>query len=170
MGGNDFMSPLPSGAGTSSGVDMRRQAAATAESLAPGTASHRWPGRLLGALALSMISGAGAGWICGGATGVREGVAAGARSAVTERGSKGVETARLLEEVRGLRAQIEQFRHAVEAQRAAEQQSAVVAKLQDISTRLERLERAAIDATPVGSVRRPPSADDPRRPGKATAH
>lgn len=128
--------------------------------------------RLLVLLVISVLAGAGVGWVCGGATGVRDGVSAGARpgyATLAERapGKTGVETARLLEEVRGLRAQLEQFRHAVETQRQGEQTSA---RLKDISTRLEKLERAAADAVPVGSVGRPASAGGPRRQQNANAH
>lgn len=157
------------------GVDMRRRQAASAAPMAPSSGSRAWPRRLLVALAFSVIAGGAAGWVYGGATGVREGVAAGARlgaTLVTESasGTAEAETARLLAEVRGLRAQFEQFRHAVETQRTGDQTSAIAARLQDISARLERLERASGDSAPVGSLKKPASAGDPRRPQKAIAH
>jgi uncharacterized phage infection (PIP) family protein YhgE len=86
----------------------------------------------------------------------------------------------MLDEVRGLRAQIEQLRHGVETARTADraraqetardasleaQQQALdqttatlAAKLSEIDSRLARLERSGADATPVGSIAKPARA------------
>lgn len=85
-----------------------------------------------------------------------------------------VEVARLRDDVRSLRAQIEQLRHAVESSRAAERikaletaheasfareqlASATATKLGALEARLERLERAGADASPTSVIRRPGS-------------
>jgi hypothetical protein len=82
------------------------------------------------------------------------------------------EVARLRDDVRSLRAQIEQFRHLVETSKPAERLRALetaheasaaqaqlagstATKLDLFEARLERLERAGADTTPTGLIRRP---------------
>ena len=96
------------------------------------------------------------------------------------------DVARLLDDGRGLRAQSEQLRHGVETARStdrsraqetardaslgAQQQAldqttaALAAKLNEIDSRLARLERSGVDTTPVGSIAKPA-----RRAGRAHA-
>ena len=90
------------------------------------------------------------------------------------------EMAHMLDEVRGLRAQIEQLRHGVETARTADRSRAqetardasleaqqqaldqttatLAAKLAEIDSRLARLERSGADTTPVGSIAKPARA------------
>ncbi|MGA8169437.1 MAG: hypothetical protein WB816_01155 [Methylocystis sp.] len=138
------------------------------------------------ALTLSIAAGSLAGAFLGGKSSVKSGLEAGSRldAAMLEPNSAsnaGVaqtdptpEMARMLDEVRGLRAQIEQLRHGVEIARAgdhargqetardagleAQQQAldqttaALGAKLGELDARLARLERVGVDTTPVGSI------------------
>jgi hypothetical protein len=145
------------------------------------------------ALTLSIAAGSVAGVILGGKTGVKPGLEAGSRfdaamlapgesatAQVAAQSDPTPEMARMLDEVRGLRAQIEQFRHGVEtartADRARSQETArdasleareqaldqttasLAAKLSEIDSRLARLERSGADATPVGSIAKPARA------------
>ena len=145
------------------------------------------------ALTLSIAAGSVAGVILGGKTGVKPGLEAGSRldsamiapsepptaQAVAQTGPT-PEMARMLDEVRGLRAQIEQLRHGVETARAADHVRAqemtrdasleareqaldqttatLAAKLAEIDSRLARLERSGADTTPVGSIAKPARA------------
>ena len=145
------------------------------------------------ALTLSIAAGSVAGVILGGKTGVKPGLEAGSRldsamiapsepptaQAVAQTGAT-PEMARMLDEVRGLRAQIEQLRHGVEIARAADHVRAqettrdasleareqaldqttatLAAKLAEIDSRLARLERSGADTTPVGSIAKPARA------------
>ena len=145
------------------------------------------------ALTLSIAAGSVAGVILGGKTGVKPGLEAGSRldsamiapsepptaQAVAQTGAT-PEMARMLDEVRGLRAQIEQFRHGVETARTADRARAqetardasleareqaldqttasLAAKLSEIDSRLARLERSGADTTPVGSIAKPARA------------
>ena len=145
------------------------------------------------ALTLSIAAGSVAGVILGGKTGVKPGLEAGSRfdaamlapgesatAQVAAQTNPTPEMARMLDEVRGLRAQIEQLRHGVETARTADrgraqetardasleaQQQALdqttatlAAKLAEIDSRLARLERSGADATPVGSIAKPARA------------
>jgi chromosome segregation ATPase len=145
------------------------------------------------ALTLSIAAGSVAGVILGGKTGVKPGLEAGSRfdaamlapgesatAQVAAQSDPTPEMARMLDEVRGLRAQIEQFRHGVETARTADRARAqetardasleareqaldqttasLAAKLSEIDSRLARLERSGADATPVGSIAKPARA------------
>ena len=140
------------------------------------------------ALTLSIAAGSVAGAILGGKTGVKSGLKAATRldAALAPSGPAPAETAaqtdltpemaRMLDEMRGLRAQIEQLRHGVETARTADrsrtqetardasleaQQQALdqtTAKLAEINSRLARLERSGADTTPVGSIPKPARA------------
>jgi len=145
------------------------------------------------ALTLSIAAGSVAGVILGGKTGVKPGLEAGSRfdaamlapgesatAQVAAQTNPTPEMARMLDEVRGLRAQIEQLRHGVETARTADraraqetardasleaQQQALdqttatlAAKLSEIDSRLARLERSGADTTPVGSIAKPARA------------
>jgi hypothetical protein len=139
------------------------------------------------ALTLSIAAGSVAGAILGGKTGVKQGLEAGSRldaamlapngPATTQSAAQTdptPEMARMLDEVRGLRAQIEQLRHGVETARNADRSRAqetardasleaqqqaldqttatLAARLAEIDSRLGRLERSSADTTPVGSI------------------
>ena len=82
------------------------------------------------------------------------------------------DVARLREDVRSLRAQIEQLRHAAETSRTAERlkaletahetsaahaqlPSATATRLDALEARLERLERVGVDTTPTAMIQRP---------------
>ena len=145
------------------------------------------------ALTLSIAAGSVAGVILGGKTGVKPGLEAGSRfdaamlapgesatAQVAAQSDPTPEMARMLDEVRGLRAQIEQLRHGVETARTADRARAqetardasleareqaldqttatLAAKLSEIDSRLARLERSGADATPVGSIAKPARA------------
>ena len=145
------------------------------------------------ALTLSIAAGSVAGVVLGGKTGVKPGLEAGSRfdAAMLAPGESATaqvsaqidptpEMARMLDEVRGLRAQIEQLRHGVETARSADRSRAqetardasleaqqqaldqttatLAAKLSEIDSRLARLERSGADATPVGSIAKPARA------------
>lgn len=130
-----------------------------------------------GALALAILAGCALGFELG----MRAGDPA------LPPGAHGVETAawlnaagtadvtRLREDVRSLRAQIEQLRHLAETSKTGERLKALeaaheagaaqaqllgatVMKLGQIEARLERLERAQADPTPTGSIKRPKAA------------
>jgi hypothetical protein len=151
------------------------------------------------ALTLSIAAGSLAGAILGGKSGVKSGLEAGSRldaamlaprapsnAEVAAQTDPNPDVARLLDDVRGLRAQIEQLRHGVETARStdrsraqetardaslgAQQQAldqttaALAAKLNEIDSRLARLERSGVDTTPVGSIAKPA-----RRAGRAHA-
>ena len=126
-----------------------------------------------GALALAILAGCALGFELG----VRAGdpsLPVSARSGETVAGlnSAGADdVTRLREDVRGLRAQIEQLRHLAETSRTSERLkaleaaheagaaqaqllSATVTKLGQLEARLERLERAQADPTPTGSIKR----------------
>jgi hypothetical protein len=153
------------------------------------------------ALTLSIAAGSLAGAMLGGKTGVKQGLEAGSRldaamlapsgpstAEVAAQTDPTPEMARMLEEVRGLRAQIEQLRHGVETARNADRSraqetardagleaqqqaldqttAALGAKLAEIDSRLARLERSGADTTPVGSIAKPARAG---RAGKARA-
>ncbi|HXY59011.1 MAG TPA: hypothetical protein VEH76_10575 [Methylocystis sp.] len=122
--------------------------------------SSSWGRQLMGALTVSIAVGSVAGYVYGGRTGVSEGAAAGARRELTAgadpSSAREAETLRLLDDVRGLRAQVEQLRHGAEAQRAAaDETGALGAELREVLARLDRLERAAADKTPVGAIPSP---------------
>lgn len=137
------------------------------------------------ALTLSIAAGSVAGAILGGKTGVKQGLEAGSRVEAAMLAPSGPanaqtdpapEMARMLDDLRGLRAQIEQLRHGVETARTAErartQETArdaslearqqaldqTTAKLAEIDSRLARLERSGVDTTPVGSIAKPARA------------
>jgi hypothetical protein len=153
------------------------------------------------ALTLSIAAGSVAGVILGGKTGVKPGLEAGSRletamlapsgpptAEVAAQTDSTSEMARTLDEVRGLRAQIEQLRHGVETARTADRSRAqetardasleaqqqaldqttatLAAKLAEIDSRLARLERSGADTTPVGSIAKPARAG---HAGKARA-
>ena len=82
------------------------------------------------------------------------------------------DVARLREDVRSLRAQIEQLRHAAETSRTSERlkalemahetsaahaqlPSATATRLDALEARLERLERVGVDTTPTALIQRP---------------
>ena len=126
-----------------------------------------------GALALAILVGAALGFELG----MRAGALApspGARNAETAwlDAAGAPEVARLRDDVRSLRAQIEQLRHLAENSRAAERLKALeaaheagaaqaqlagstAAQLGRLEARLERLERASADTTPTGLIQRP---------------
>jgi hypothetical protein len=141
------------------------------------------------ALTLSIAAGSVAGAMLGGKTGVKQGLEAGSRveAAMLAPGGSATaappaqidptpEMARVLDEMRGLRAQIEQLRHGVETARTADRSRAAetardaglearqqaldltAAKLAEIDSRLARLERSGADPTPVGSIAKPARA------------
>jgi hypothetical protein len=141
------------------------------------------------ALTLSIAAGSVAGVILGGKTGVKPGLEAGSRldaamlapgqpsnAEVAAQTDPTPEMARMLDEVRGLRAQIEQLRHGVETARTTDRSRAqetardaslealdqttgvLAAKLTEIDSRLARLERSGVDPTPVGSIAKPARA------------
>jgi len=122
-----------------------------------------------GALALAILAGCALGFELGVRAG-DPGLPAPARSAETA-GLNAADVARLREDVRGLRAQIEQLRHLAETSRTSERLKALeaaheagaaqalllgatVTKLGQLEARLERLERAQADPTPTGSTKR----------------
>ncbi len=141
------------------------------------------------ALTLSIAAGSVAGVILGGNTGVKPGLEAGSRLDAAMLAPNGLPTANaaaqtdptpemahMLDEMRGLRAQIEQLRHGVETARTADRSRAqetardaslearqqaldqTTAKLAEIDARLARLERSGADTTPVGSIAKPARA------------
>jgi hypothetical protein len=145
------------------------------------------------ALTLSIAAGSVAGVILGGKTGVKPGLEAGSRleaamlapsgplsAEVAAQTDPPPEMARMLDEVRGLRGQIEQLRHGVETARTADRSRAqetvrdasleaqqqaldqmtatLAARLAEMDSRLARLERSSADTTPVGSIARPARA------------
>jgi hypothetical protein len=144
------------------------------------------------ALSISIAAGGLAGLLLGEKTGVKPAIEAArmedaksarAAGSAIEAPAGGQSVASLIEELRGLRAQIEQMRHAAETQKAAERlktvetaqstgqdalqglEKAVVAfstRLEQMDTRLARLERSGVDATPVGTIsqtEQPPAAE-----------
>jgi hypothetical protein len=151
------------------------------------------------ALTLSIAAGSVAGAMLGGTAGVKSGLEAGSRldaamlapgqaskTDVAAQSDPTQEMARMLDEVRGLRAQVEQIRHGVETARTADRApardaspeareqaldqttAALAAKLEGIDSRLARLERSGVDTTPVGAITRPPRAGHAGR-GRARA-
>ena len=144
------------------------------------------------ALTLSIAAGSVAGVILGGKTGVKPGLEAGSRLDAAMLAPNGPPTANaaaqtdptpemahMLDEMRGLRAQIEQLRHGVETartadrsraqetahdaslearQQALDQTTATLPQLAEIDARLARLERSGADTTPVGSIAKPARA------------
>lgn len=159
------------------------------------------------ALALSVAFGGAGGLILGANTGVRPALEAATRVdaailaqalpwklEVASNSSARLDLARLLDEIRGLRAQIEQMRHNAETSRAAERlralepprapaaeaeptlnraAAALTARLGEIELRVSRLERAGADATPVGAIRKGELTDStisPSRRAGAPAH
>ena len=134
-----------------------------------------WGRQLLGALAASIVLGGVSGYVYGGRTGVSEGPSAGARPAIAAGAdlspARDAETQRLTNELRGLRAQVEQLRHGAEAQRAAvEEAGALAAQLREMSARLERLERASADKTPVGAIWAPATIAAKAQKSKLLSH
>lgn len=125
--------------------------------------------RFWGALATAVI--------LGGAAGLEFGAGAGAArdfAAVVQPEASNAEVARLLHEVRGLRAQIEQIRHASETLRVADRLRAleaapdaglanqteaknaaapVVSRLAELDARIARLERPGSDMTATGAIK-----------------
>lgn len=116
-------------------------------------------------LALSIIAGVAVGYFVGSHTGVRPAVEAGARvdaaslaqalpwksEIASDVGDKR-EIAHLLDELRSLRAQIEQVRHTVEAARAGERVAETTSRLDKFEERLGRVERLGADRTATGSI------------------
>jgi hypothetical protein len=125
----------------------------------------------------------------GGALGLRLGAGAGATPEVAaapqveaapqlaQQEALEAEVARLLHEVRGLRAQVEQIRHVSETQRVADRlkvleaahdaslaaqsepkdaAAPVVSKLEEIDARIARLEHPNVDMTATGSIKPQP--------------
>ncbi len=135
---------------------------------------------LVVALTLSIAAGGVAGSILGSKTGVKPGLEAAARAdAVTlarlspanapaaSPTAPPPEVMGLVEEMRGLRAQVEQLKHVAERARAREAEhqaslegppaldqatAALTAKLGELDNRLARLEHAGVDMTPTGSI------------------
>jgi len=130
-------------------------------------------GSFRGALALAILFGAALGVKLG----MRAGDLAPPRSAPIAETAwldapGGAEVARLRDDVRSLRAQLEQLRHLAENSRTAERLKALEAahegsaaqaqlisstatKLALLEARLERIERASADATPTALIQRP---------------
>jgi len=155
------------------------------------------------ALAVSIVGGGAAGLTMGENTGVRSAIEAGAKIdvatlaqalpwklEVASAGSSPPDIALLLEDVRGLRAQIEQIRHTAETQRVgdrvkalesaqgvslgAEQTldrttTALATRLNEIDARLARLERAGTDTTPTGAISRTEQALSTEKAGRRRA-
>jgi len=155
------------------------------------------------ALTVSIVGGSLAGLTMGGDTGVRSAIEAGrrmeavipaqtspAKTAVASAAGGQPDAAHLLEDIRGLRAQIEQMRHTAETQRSGErlrtleaaqatnadleqdrgrELTALANRITEIDARLERLERAGADATPVGAIIKPPHAPSPEKAGRQKA-
>ena len=129
------------------------------------------------ALALAILAGCALGFELGVRAG-DPGQPATARSAETTawlNAPSAADVSRLREDVRGLRAQIEQLRHLAETSKTGERLkaleaaheagavpmqllSATVTKLGQLEARLERLERAQADPTPTGSIKRQKAA------------
>jgi hypothetical protein len=151
----------------------------------PAQASPKVPElrkQFLVALSISVAAGGLAGLLLGEKTGVKPAIEAArtedaklarAASSALEPLAGGSSVASLIDELRSLRAQMEQMRHAAETQRAAERlktvesaQSAngdalqgvenaiatLAARLGQMDDRLARLERFGSDATPVGAI------------------
>jgi hypothetical protein len=126
-----------------------------------------------GAVALAILIGAALGFELGMRAG---GLGPSTRTPIAEtawlEAAGAAEVARLRDDVRSLRAQIEQLRHLAETSRTAERPKAfemahepsaaqaqlagsTPTKLDLFEARLERLERAGADATPTGLIHRP---------------
>jgi hypothetical protein len=126
-----------------------------------------------GALALAILAGCALGFELG----VRAGdpglptPARSAEAAAWLNAPSGADVSRLREDVRGLRAQIEQLRHLAETSKTGERLKALEAaheagaaqmqvlgatatKLGQLEVRFERLERVQADPTPTGSIKR----------------
>jgi len=135
-----------------------------------------------GALALAILVGGALGLELG----MRAGRSAPSRSLrVAETASRdaagSAEVAGLREDVRALRAQIEQLRHAGETSRTAERlkaletahetcpapaqlPSAAATRLDALEARIERLERVGVDTTPTALIQRPGAEGGARPP------
>jgi len=153
---DDFQIAPKAGARSAVAGDVRAR-------LAEAAPRSTWRNQLFLALAASILAGGAAGWRYGGATGVRPNET---QVAQATQPSGAPDPATLQEEVRSLRAQVEQFRHNAETQRAGETTLALAAKVQDLAKRLETLERTSADPTPVGSIAHQPSAATPPRRSK----
>ena len=152
-----------------SGEDKRRRLSRLRFSVA----GRRSLGSFWGALALAILVGG----VLGLELGTRAGCLAPPKCGrVAETASPdaagSAEAVRLREEVRGLRAQLEQLRHAVETSRTAERLKALETaheasaahaqlassagtRLDALEARLERLERAGADTTSTALIQRP---------------
>jgi hypothetical protein len=154
--------------------------------------------RALVCFALSLLCGALIGYALGAHTGVRPGVEAGARvdaaslaqalpwkAEIANEPAARQQMARLLEEVRINRAQMEALRHAAETQRAGERLKALetarealteglraeeraagrlATELTHVHERLDRLEKGAIDMAPTASIVAPAQKRAERKP------
>lgn len=116
-------------------------------------------------LALSIVAGIAVGYFVGSHTGVRPAVEAGARveaaslaqalpwkSEIASDAGDKHEIAHLLDELRSLRAQIEQVRHTVEAARAGERAAETASRLDKFEERIGRVERLGADRTATGAI------------------
>jgi len=135
--------------------------------------------RFWGALAAATALGCVVGLVFGSGAGATRDFAA-----VPQPESSNAEVARLLHELRGLRAQIEQIRHASETLRAADRLRAleaahdaglaaqaeaknaaapVVSRLAELDARIARLERPASDMTATGAIKPRPGKEKQAR-------
>ncbi len=197
MADNDFPLPPISG-GRVDVIKMRSRVidtSKTQETLS-GLRKQFWA-----ALLISIGAGGAAGLSLGENTGVKEAIQAGAKidgikiarvggTPDTMTPTETQSVASLVDELRGLRAQMEQMRHAAESQRVAERLKALettqsanqdtlqgidnavgasAARLNDIDGRLTRLERAGADATPVGAISKTEQVSSAEKRGRRMA-
>jgi TolA-binding protein len=168
----DEASPLPpQGVGAHPLLESRRGGAS--EGLLASLSARAWaglPNSFWSALALSALLGAALGLrLGGGLPGAPAPEDSTARLAET---LPGAEVARLVDELRGLRAQIEQMRHNAELQRVAERVKALetardaladangqtaaqlAARLASVEARLAEIEVAGADSATPGTAKR----------------
>ncbi|QGM46911.1 hypothetical protein [Methylocystis heyeri] len=187
MADNDLSLPPRSGGKVYGEMRSRIEEAADESHSGSGLRRQFWI-----ALAASIVAGCGVGLSFGERTGVRPAIEAGTRpdAARSVRAGGGEDAASLTEELRALRAQIEQMRHLVENQRATERlkaleasqnagqeatqtlekaAAALTSRVDDIDRRLTRLVRAGVDFTPVGATGRNEPLPQPGKTGMKKA-
>jgi hypothetical protein len=183
MADNDLSLPPRSGGKVYGEMRSRIDEAADESQSGSGLRRQFWI-----ALTASIVAGCGVGLSFGERTGVRPAIEAGTRpeAAKSARAGGAENFASLTEELRAVHAQMEQMRHLVENQRAADRLKALessqsagqeatqtlektaatlASRVDDIDRRLTRLVRAGVDFTPVGATEKSEQPPGPGRTG-----
>lgn len=164
-----------------SSCTFREEKSRTPSNLRFSVAGERLPRSFWRALALAVLAGGAMGLDFGSRAGGLAEAPHGRIAETPQDKAGGAEVARLIDELRSLRAKVEQIRHVAETARTAERLKALetaheasaaqaqlaastATRLDAIDARLARLERAGVDATQTASIKGHGSRNERKTP------